>query len=55
MFMTPPLDSHSTTEPEMEMLSAIATKNRICRCGKMYAALCMHTCAEKAKFLGKDN
>ena len=22
---------------------------------KMYAALCMHTCAEKKTFLGKDN
>ena len=29
--MTPPLDSHSTTEPKLEILSAVSTRNRICR------------------------
>ena len=41
--VTPPLDSHSTTEPKLELLSAVSTGTRICHCRKMYAALCMHT------------
>ena len=51
--MTPVFDSHSTTEPKPELLSADSNRNRICRCGKMYMALCMHTCVEKTTFLGK--
>ena len=53
--MTPNLDSQSTTEPNWEMQSAVSTRN-ISQCvGKMYVALCTHTCAEKITFVGKDN
>ena len=38
----PPLDSHSTTEPKLELLSAVSTRNRICHHRTMYAALYMH-------------
>ena len=37
--LDPPLDSRSTTEPEPEMLSAVSTRNWICRCGKINAAI----------------
>ena len=47
-------ESHSTTEPKPELLSAVLTRDRICHHREMYAALCMHTCAEKTIFLGKD-
>ena len=55
MFTTPHLDSHSTTDPKPEILSAVLTGNRISHDGKMYAALCMCTCAEKTIFFGKDD
>ena len=51
--MTPPLDSHSTTEPKPELLSAVSNGIKICRCRKMYAALCMHTFAGKKLFWAK--
>ena len=50
--VTPPLDSHSTTEPKEELLSAVSTGSRICHCRKMNVALCMHMCPEKKSFLG---
>ena len=53
MFMTPPLDSHSTTEPKLDMLLAVSTGYRIWCHGKMYAALCMHMCVEKTTFFWK--
>ena len=55
MFMTPHLDSHSTTDPKPEILSAVYTGNRINVMEEMYAALCMCTSAEKTTFLGKDD
>ena len=36
---TPTLDSHSTTEPKPELLSAVSTINKICHRRKMYASL----------------
>ena len=51
MFMTPHIDSHSTTDPKPDIQSAVLTGNRISRDGKMWAALC----AEKTRFLGKDD
>ena len=39
LVVTPPLDSHSTTEPQPELLSAVSTRNRIFLHRKMYAAL----------------
>ena len=51
--MTPPIDSHSTTEPKPEFLSAGSNRNRICHRRKMYAALCMHTFAEEKKIYAK--
>ena len=36
--MTPTFDSHITTEPKSEMLSAVSTGNRIFRDRKMYVA-----------------
>ena len=46
--VTSPIDSHSTTEPKLELLSAVST-------GKMNAALCMYMCAEKMTFEGKED
>ena len=51
--VTPPHDIHSTTR--LELLSAVSTRNRICHQRKMYAALYMHTCAEKTTFLAKED
>ena len=45
----------STTEPKSELLSVVSAQDRIYHRGKMYVALCMHTCAEKMIFLGKDD
>ena len=53
--MTPHVDSHSTTDPKPESLSAVWTGDRISRDWEMYAALLMYTCAEKTTFLGKDD
>ena len=47
MFMTPHLDSHSTTDPEPEIEFNVMEE--------MYPALCMCMCAEKTTFLGKDD
>ena len=55
LLMTPPLDSHNTTEPNPEMLSAVSTRNRICHHGKIYVTLCVHTSAENTSFLVKDD
>ena len=41
LFMTPYINSHSTTEPKLEMLSVVSTENRLLRAVKMYVALCM--------------
>ena len=54
LVVTPPHDSHSTTEPKPKFLSDVMTKNRIGNPRKIYAALCMHTCADKNTFIGKD-
>ena len=55
MFMTPHLDSHSTTDLKPEILSAVQTGNRFHVMEEMYAALCMYTCAKKTTILGKDD
>ena len=55
LVVTAPLNSHSTNEPKFELLSAVPTGNRICHRRKMYAALYMHTCAEKKTYFGKDD
>ena len=47
--------SHSTTEPKPDMLSAVSTRNRIWCRGKMDAASCMNMCAEKTLFSRKDD
>ena len=55
LFLTPCLDSNSTTEFKPDMLSAVSTINIIWRRGTMYGELCMHTCAERMTSLGKDD
>ena len=51
MFTTPYLDSHSRTDPQPEILSAVLTGNRIPHDGRNVRG----TCAEKTTSLGKDD
>ena len=50
LFMTPPLDSHSTTEPKPDMLLSVSTRNSNLMSWKMYVALYMRTHTEKTTF-----
>ena len=53
MFMTPHLDSHSTTDPEPELLSLSKPEKEFHIMEEMYEALCMCMCmcAKKTTFL----
>ena len=50
LVLTPPLDSHSKTEPKLELLSDFSTGNRLCHCRKMCVAFCRQ---ERAHFQTK--
>ena len=55
MYMTPHLDSYSTTDPQPEILSAVKPEKEFRVMEEMYAASRMRMCAEKTTFLGKDD
>ena len=56
MFRTPHFESHSTTDPWMEILSTVQKQEiEFHMIEEMYAELRMCTCEEKATFLGKDD
>ena len=53
--LTPPLDSHRTTEHKSNMLSDVSTGNRIWCHGKNRAILCISTCTEKTTCFGRED
>ena len=55
MFMTPHFDSHNTTDLKPEILSAVSTGNEFPVMEEIYVASRIRMCAEKTKFLGKDD
>ena len=52
---TPHLDSHSGTDPKLEIYQLSKPEIEFCEMEEMYAALHMCTCAEKTTFLDKDD
>ena len=55
MFMTPHLDSHSTTDPKPEIVSAVKTGNRISRHGRNVRDIMHVHMGRKADILGKND
>ena len=54
-FTAPHLDSHRTTDPKLEMLSAVLAGNRIQHDGKIVHSIMHEHVCKKDNFLGKDN